>query len=191
MNLQFTRLIRLVFLAVTALFLTTMAQAQQNVLKYISNPYVTSANALNSLAAIKNYRNQIECPPIITDEISNADTYYKISYKPATSSSSSPGVLNISYRQLTETTSDFEKGFNVFFNGMMADTDPTEFINEVVKLSGVNGGYFFQKSDMFIYFYIESNSKKGSLSGIIEIYNLTDAQMKAFAKDFVQKMKFK
>ena len=115
MNLQFTRLIRLVFLAVTALFLTTIAQAQQNVLKYISNPYVTSANALNSLAAIKNYRTQISFPPLIPDKISDRKTYYKISYKPATSSSSSPGVLNISYRQLTETTSDFEKGFNVFF----------------------------------------------------------------------------
>ena len=115
MNLQFTRLIRMVFLAVTALFLTTIAQAQQNVLKYISNPYVTSANALNSLAAIKNYRTQISFPPLIPDKISDRKTYYKISYKPATSSSSSPGVLNISYRQLTETTSDFEKGFNVFF----------------------------------------------------------------------------
>src|SRR5690606_10215552 len=140
MNLQFTRLIRLVFLAVTALFLTTIAQAQQNVLKYISNPYVTSANALNSLAAIANYRTQISFPPLIPDKISDRKTYYKISYKPATSSSSSPGVLNISYRQLTETTSDFEKRFNVFFNGMMADTDPTEFINEVVKLSGVKIG---------------------------------------------------
>ena len=146
---------------------------------------------MNSLAAIANYRTQISFPPLIPDKISDRKTYYKITYKTATNSASIPGLLNITYNKLTETTSDFEKRFNVFFDGMMADTDPTEFINEVVKLSGVNGGYFFQKSDMFIYFYIESNSKKGSLSGIIEIYNLTDAQMKAFAKDFIQKMKFK
>src|SRR5690606_26776816 len=175
MNLQFTRLIRLVFLAVTALFLTTIAQAQQNVLKYISNPYVTSANALNSLAAIANYRTQISFPPLIPDKISDRKTYYKITYKTATNSASIPGLLNITYNKLTETTSDFEKRFNVFFNGMLSDEDPTNYVNEIVKAPNVNGGYFFQKSDDSIFFHIESNSKKGSLTGLVEINNLTDA----------------
>ena len=180
-----------IIITTVLLFLTSMGYAQQDVLKYISNSYITSANSLNTLTAIKNYRTQIEFPPIIPDKVTDKKTYYKISYKPTGGSASFPGVLNINYKQVAEVTDEFEKEFNVFFNGMLSDMDPADYVNEIVKVSGVNGGYFFKKSDNSTFFYIKSNAKKGSLTGLVEINNLTDSQMKAFLKDFIQKMKFK
>lgn len=180
-----------IIITTVLLFLTSMGYAQQDVFKYISNSYITSANSLNTLTAIKNYRTLIEFPPNIPDEITDKKTYYKISYKPESGSISASGLLNITYKQVAEVTDEFEKEFNVFFNGMLSDMDPADYINEIVEVSGVNGGYFFRKSKNSIFFYIKSNAKKGSLTGLLQINSLTDAQKKAFLKDFIQKMKFK
>lgn len=130
-----------IIITTVLLFLASMGYAQQNVLKYISNPYITSSNRLNTLSAIKNYRSQIEFSTTIPDDISDKRTYYKISYKPKTDSASFPGLLNITYDLFTGANDGVEEEFEGFFNMLLSDSDPTEFIDEIVKTSDANGGY--------------------------------------------------
>ena len=180
-----------ILLSSVLILLSVVVYSQQNVLSYFTNSYLTSANSLNDLTAITNYRKQVSIPPIIPDELSNKKAYFKVSYKPSSTSTSVPGLIDVSFGLNNGTKSTIEKDFSAYFDLMLVDSEESDFEKEIVKNQNTHGGYFFKKSDNFIYFIIKSEPKQDRILALIKINNLTDAQKKAFAKDFILKTVFK
>jgi|SRR5690606_3448766 len=165
------------------------AYAQLNLFNYAENSYLSSSQELNSLSEVKKYREQLNIPRPY-DEIIDNRAYLKVSYVTSTNGSVS-GLVDISYSKSTGPVPDFDKEAKAHYNIMLVDEDESLMITETLKSRDKNAAYFFLKGSPVMTFLIRSVPDGERLLGNVEFKGLTDAQMKAFAKDFVQKMKFK
>ena len=183
---------KIIFISAILILCSLFAFSQQKTFNYFSNSYLTTANHLNSLTSIVNYRKQISIPTRIPDQITENNAIYKLSYKPSTTSQSIPAIIDISVNPNDEIIQTFEEDFETFFYLMLVDEDENNYIREIVKGPGVEGGYLFRKSSGIIYLLFKSTSKQHIVAqATLEVKNLTDAQQKAFAKDFVLKTVYK
>ena len=167
-----------------------VANAQLNFFNYAENGYLSPSQALNSLSELRNYRENVRIPSLAEDEIVDNNAYFKISYKKS-NNVSEPGLFDIGYTKNNGAPPDFAKEVTAYYNLFIVDDDENSIITETINSKDKNGAYFFVKGSDRISILIRSMPKGDRYLGNIRINNLTDAQMKAFAKDFIQKMKFK
>ena len=182
---------KIIYVSTILILSNLFAFSQQKTFNYISNSYLTTANHLNSLTSVVNYRNQVSIPSKFTSQISENNAIYKLSYKPTSTSQSIPALINISILTKDDIVQTFEEDFDVLFSLVLVDEDENNFNKEIVKSTGIEGGYVFRRSSDHIYILIRSTSKQPTVRATLEVKNLTDAQKKAFAKDFILKTVYK
>jgi len=182
---------KIIFISAILILCNLFAFSQQKTFNYFSNSYLTTANHLNSLTSIANYRKQISIPAIVSDLITENNAIYKLAYKPTTTSQSIPALIDISVNTNDDIIQTFEESFGMYFSFIIVDEDENTYIKEIVKAPGIEGGYVFRKSSGIISLLIEPTSKNHLVQATIYVKNLTDAQQKAFAKDFILKTVYK
>jgi len=182
---------KIIYVSTILILSNLFAFSQQKTLNYISNSYLTSTNHLNSLTSVADYRKQVSLFSEVTFRISEYNAIYKFGYKPTTASQSIPALINISILTKSDIVQTFEEDFDRFFTLVLIDEDENNFNREIVKSTGIEGGYIFRKSGDRIYILIKSTSKQPKVRAIIQVEGLKDAQKKAFAMDFILKTVYK
>ena len=166
-----------IFVSIALCFMWAHGFAQESVLNYVSSPYISKDNRLTSLSTLQDYLE---------------DWSIDRSYQFDDSGSTMNGVLDIGYGGFTVSiASDFAQEFNAYFEMMIVDDDSRDYVKEIVSTSTVDGGYMFHESEKIVRFYVNSKPRKGRVMGSVIFNTITESELKAFAKDFIQKMKFK
>ena len=181
-----TNLILLLLMIMPSKFLL----AQQNTTDFITNNYIQSSNLLNTVSALRSYRDSKNLPSYIGLRISEKSAYYKISYQPSGVSTTIWGLVNVRCLNNTGQQSTIEKILDAYYVTLIADDDEDNYTKEIVKNPSVHGGFFFSKESNDIYIYIISHPNQDFVSATIEINGLTVAQKKALAQDFINKTGF-
>ena len=164
--------------------------AQQQVLNHISNEYIIAANEQKILFAVNNLRNEIYKQfkgvdhPYQISEIDDYSSYFSFFYQ------NTKGYINIMFRNNEGRSITVEEDLDKYYSATLIDDDPNDYIIEYVKTSTIQGGVFFSKKSNSIYIFIRSQPK-GDFMRATVMLNLTSEQKIAFAKDFIQKTKFK
>src|SRR5690606_10953508 len=179
-----------IFISCGLILITLSASAQQDVLKFIENNYLSQSQLLTSAAEINKIREHMNIPIDHELELTDNTGFYKISYNPSVNVSV-PGLIFIGYSNQIPPSADFDKEAKVLYDIVLVDNDPGRAMTETIKEADKNATYTFIKGIGTIHFLCRSVPGGERVLGYIDIEGLTDAQMKAFAKDFVQKMKFK
>ena len=181
-----------IFVSIALCFMWAHGFAQESVLNYVSSPYISKDNRLTSLSTLQDYLEDWSIDRSYPFDASDPFEYYKVSYQFDDSGSTMNGVLDIGYGGFTGSiASDFAQEFNAYFEMMIVDDDPGDYVKEIVSTSTVDGGYMFHESEKIVRFYVNSKPRKGRVMGSVIFNTITESELKAFAKDFIQKMKFK
>ena len=179
-----------IFISCVLLLINFSASAQQDLLKFVENTYLSRSQLLTTASEVNKIRDQINMSSDSELEFYDNAGYYKTSYNPSVNVSV-PGLVFIGYSNQLPPSADFDKEAKGLYDIVLVDNDPSLAIKETIKGSDKNATYVFIKGTGSIKFLCRSVPKGDRVLGYIEITGLTDAQMKAFAKDFIQKMKFK
>lgn len=170
-----------IFISCVLILITLSASAQQDVLKFIENNYLSQSQLLTTAAKVNKIREHMNIP--IDHELEFYDNagYYKISYNTSVNVSV-PGLIFIGYSDQLPPSTDFDKEAKGLYDIVLVDNDPGRAMTETIKEADKNATYTFIKGIGTIHFLCRSVPGGERVLGYIDIEGLTDAQMKAFAK---------
>ncbi|TJZ49417.1 hypothetical protein FAZ15_22225 [Sphingobacterium olei] len=179
-----------IIIALLISLMATTVIAQQNIPGFISNSYLQSSNLLSNVSSLTNYRSGKNIPSYIAEEITNNNTYYKISCQPKGASIASWGLATIRCSKNSGGPHGIVSTLNSYYNLLIVDDDEDDYHKEFVTTSSVHGGFFFNTKKNYIYIIMLSRPEQHFAMAKIEINNLTVEQMKAFARDFINNTVF-